>query len=91
MTAISFDTLKFVETLRSSGFAESQAKGMASAIQEVQKSSLDELATKRDIDRLDARIDRLEIKLTGEMALIKWMLGLLLGGVTALLLKTFFT
>ncbi|MBF0178226.1 MAG: hypothetical protein HQL63_15475 [Magnetococcales bacterium] len=55
-----------------------------------QVTSLDELATKRDIDRLDVSIDRLETQLSGDMALIRWMLSLLLGGVTAIVLKTFF-
>ncbi|MBF0178230.1 MAG: DUF1640 domain-containing protein [Magnetococcales bacterium] len=90
MTTVTFDTLKFVEILKTSGFNEAQARGMANAIQEVQKTSLDELATKRDMDRLDARIDRLEAKLSRDMALIRWMLGLLLGGITAIVLKTFF-
>jgi hypothetical protein len=49
-----------------------------------------ELATKRDIERLEARIDHLETKVTGELTLVKWMLGFLLGGVIALLLKAFF-
>ena len=44
------------------------------------------LATKQDIARL-------ELKLTehdGEFKLIKWMMGLLLGGVAALVMKAFF-
>ncbi len=43
------------------------------------------LATKQDIARL-------ELKLTehdGEFKLIKWMMGLLLGGVAALVMKAF--
>jgi hypothetical protein len=40
--------------------------------------------------RLRSRIDTLEAKSTGERVLLKWMLGLLLGGVAALVLKTFF-
>lgn len=42
-----------------------------------------EVATKRDLERLEA-------KLVGELTLVKWMLGVLLGGVLALVLKTFF-
>ncbi len=41
-----FDTLKCVETLKASGFDESQARGMSAAIQEVQKSNLDGLVTR---------------------------------------------
>ena len=45
--------------------------------------NLDELASKRDLNELETRLN-------GELKLIKWMLGLLLGGVLALILKTFF-
>ncbi|MGB7651279.1 MAG: hypothetical protein WBL62_08820 [Gallionella sp.] len=44
------------------------------------------LASKQDVSRL-------ELKLTehdGEFKLIKWMMGVLLGGVAALILKAFF-
>ena len=60
MIAITFDTLKFVETLKESGFNEPQAKGMAVAIQEVQKSNLDELATKGDVREIKSDIKELE-------------------------------
>ncbi len=49
-----------------------------------------EIATKRDIERLEAKLDRLDTKLGGEMTLIKWMLGILLGGIIALIMKSFF-
>lgn len=55
------------------------------------------LATRRDLDGLkqDLRVDleRIERKLIehdGEFRLIKWMLGILVGGVIALLMKSFF-
>ena len=50
------------------------------------RHKLSSLATKQDVARL-------ELKLTehdGEFKLIKWMMGLLLGGVAALVLKAFF-
>ena len=101
MTAITFDTLKFVETLKESGFDEPQAKGMVVAIQEVQKTNLEALATKGDlreleirldarIDRLDARIDQFSIKISGEMVLIKWMLALVIAVTVLPALKTLF-
>ena len=93
-TTVAFDTLKFVETLKESGFDEPQAKGMAAAIQEVQKTHLDGLATKGDLReleiRLDAHIDRLETKLSGEMVLIKWMLALVIAVTVLPALKTLF-
>lgn len=41
-----------------------------------------DVATKRDLKEL-------ELKITGELTLIKWMLGILLGGVIALIMKAF--
>jgi hypothetical protein len=38
---------------------------------------------------LEAKVDRIDVKLTGEMLLIKWMLGSLLGGMLALLMRLF--
>ncbi|MEO5340785.1 MAG: CCDC90 family protein [Magnetococcus sp. MYC-9] len=90
MTAITFDTLKFVETLKASGFDEPQAKGMAVAIQEVQKSNLDEVATKSDLRELKLEIAADMAKVHGEMSVIKWMLGVQMAGVMALILKSFF-
>jgi hypothetical protein len=46
MSAITFDTLKFVRTLKDSGFEEKQAEAVAKAFQDA--SSEAELATKRD-------------------------------------------
>ena len=53
---------------------------------------IDKLEVKFDtrIDKLEAKVDRLDTRLTGELTLAKWMLGLLLGGVLALVLKAFF-
>lgn len=80
MTAITFDTLKFVETLKASGFDEPQAKGMATAILDVQKSNMDELATKADLREL-----RLEVM--AEMRLNRWMLALVVAATVLPALK----
>ena len=97
MTTITFDTLKFVETLKASGFEEPQAKGMATAIQEVQKSNLDALATKTDILGVKHEIRELELRLSaemakihGELAILRWGMAVILGGIVALILKTYF-
>ena len=45
-----------------------------------------QLATKADISRLELKL----IEHEGEFKLIKWMLGIVLGGVIALVLKAFF-
>ncbi|MEO5373123.1 MAG: CCDC90 family protein [Alphaproteobacteria bacterium] len=53
-----------------------------------------ELATKRDIERLESAtkrdIERLESAFKAEMMVMKWMMGVLLAGVTSLILKAFF-
>lgn len=98
MATITFDTLKFVERLKAAGIPDAQAKAEAEALQGVLAETLDsQLATKNDLiklerrmDSLDARIDRMDIRLSGELTLLKWMTGLVLGGILALVLKAFF-
>ncbi len=101
MAAVTFDTLKFVEKLKAAGVPDAQAKAMSEAFRDAQGEL--EIATKRDLKELELKIEtRLEGLrgelgglrgelggLRGELTLIKWMLGLLLGGVFALILKTF--
>lgn len=81
-----FDTLTFARRLREAGFSEAQAEGLAEAFRD---ASMEALATKPDIGQLrhdmellradlGARIDRVETKLTGELTLVKWMLGLII-------------
>ena len=79
MATITFDTLKVSKRLREAGYTEQQAEAFA----EVQKETIDEamgtiLATKDDIRRLEL-----------ELAVMKWMLGSLIAGVVALLIKSF--
>jgi len=88
MATITFDTHKFVRRLQEAGFEEKQAEAISEAFKEASGEA--ELATKRDIERLEARFEKLETKLSGEMTLLKWMLGILLGGVIALVMKAFF-
>ena len=87
MTTITFDTHELVKRLKEAGFSDAQAEALALAQRDALSQALDsQLATKADIARL-------ELKLTGhdgEFKLIKWMMGLLLGGVAALILKNFF-
>jgi hypothetical protein len=69
MSTVTFDTLQFVQTLTESGFEQKQAEGMAKAFRDAQDQS--ETATKRDLKEV-------ELRLTGELNLVKWMLGALL-------------
>ena len=59
MTAITFDTLKFVDRLRAAGIPEAQAKAIAEAMREAQGEA--ELATVRDLREL-GEITRHEIE-----------------------------
>lgn len=98
MSAITFDTLKFVEKLKAAGISDAQAKAESEALQSVLAETLDsQLATKNDLiklerrlDGIDAKIDRLDTRIAGELTLLKWMMGLVLGGILALVLRAFF-
>ena len=91
MPAIAFDTLKFVKRLRSAGFDEEKAEALSDALKEWYEAGLSDLATKQDIGMLKQDIKELELRLTGEIKLLKWMMGFLLAGVLSLLIKAFFT
>jgi hypothetical protein len=66
MTAITFDTLKFVQTLRESGVDNKQAEAIAAAVRETHDSA--DLATKRDLKELELQLNQslkeLELRLT---------------------------
>lgn len=87
MTAITFDTLKFVRTLKDSGFEEKQAEAVAKAFQDASGEA--ELATKRDVEIIRAEIRELKAEMTGEMKLNRWMLGAVLGVAIANFAKQF--
>jgi hypothetical protein len=87
MSAVTFDTYEFVKKLKDAGFTERQAE----AVTEAQRDSLsqaleNQLATKADIAKLEIKL----IEHEGEFKLIKWMLGIIMGGVIILVLKAFF-
>ena len=74
MSTVTFDTLKFVKTLKESGFDEKQAEAIAAAYRDA--SADQELVTKKDLQV--------------ELAPIKVMLGVVMGGIIALFMKAFF-
>ena len=94
MATVAFDTLKFVKRLKSVGFDEAQAEALSDAFRESETASVENLTTKQDLRELETKLTgemkALENKLTGEMKLIKWMMGVVLAGVAALILKFFF-
>ncbi|MEO5346776.1 MAG: CCDC90 family protein [Magnetococcus sp. YQC-9] len=94
MTAITFDTLKYVKTLKAAGFEERQAEALAAVQADVLDKNLDVLATRGDLKeleiRLDARLKELELRMAAEMAPLKWGTAITVGGIVAIILKTFF-
>ena len=93
--AIVFDTLAYANKFKKAGFTERQAETLAETQAElieerlVSREHFDlkikelELATKRDIKEL-------ELKISGQLLLLKWMLGLISAGIVSLVLKAFF-
>ncbi len=81
MSVVTFDTLKFVKTLEAGGLNETQAESIAAAYRD---ASVDqELVTIKDL-----QLELAPIK--SELHMMKWMMGLILGGIVALVLKSFF-
>ena len=83
MTAITFDTLRYANRLKSAGVPGEQAEAMAEMQAEVNEKSLTGLVT-------DAKLEKELGPIRIELAVIKWMLGVQMAGVMALILKTFF-
>ena len=87
MAAITFDTLKFANKLKSAGVPDKQAEAEAEALSEALEVNLKELVTK---EYLDAKLQQELAPLRTDLVVIKWMIGLMLAGVISLVLKTFF-
>ena len=78
MTTITFDTLKFVQTLREAGVNDKQAEAIAVAVRETHDSA--EIATKRDIELVKRDIEISKLDLEKKIAetkadLIRWVVG----------------
>jgi hypothetical protein len=85
MSTISFDTLKFVKTLEAGGLNAEQAEAIAVAYRDA--SADQELVTKKDL-KLELQTELAPIKM--ELQIHKYMLGTVIGGIIALLMKAFF-
>ena len=85
MGTVTFDTLKFVKTLEASGIEPSHAEAMAAAYRDAANDQ--ELVTKKDL-KFELQVELAPIKL--ELQIHKYMLGIVLGGIIALVLKAFF-
>ena len=74
MSHITFDTLKFVETLKDAGMEEKQAKAISTAYQNASEDQ--ELVTKQDMSMALAEM---------KYDLLKWIIGLALAQFTVLI------
>lgn len=85
--AIQFDTLRFVEKLKSAGVPEAQAKAEAEALATaLGESASGHLATKDDITGI--KTEMADVK--SELKLMKWMVVTIVAGVISLVAKAFF-
>jgi hypothetical protein len=82
MSIITFDTLKFANTLKEAGVPDKQAEAESRALADAFASTAAELATKGDINML-------ELKFDAKFALLQWMLGFNLAFTMAVLWKVF--
>ena len=81
MSTVTFDTLKFVKTLEASGIDEKQAEAITVAYRDA--SSDQQVVSQKDL-----QLELAPIK--ADIQVLKWMNGLMLGGIIALVLKAFF-
>jgi hypothetical protein len=83
MTISSFDTLDTAKRLKGGGFNEEQAETLTGVIRDARTADLNQLATKTDLDRLEA-------KLLAQMEIMRRDMTIRLGGMiiaaTAILL-----
>jgi hypothetical protein len=79
MTTITFDTLELVDRLKTAGIPQEQAEAVVRVIAEAQNR----LVTKDD---LEIALSPLKT----DLAVLKWMMGILIAGVLSIVLKTFF-
>jgi Protein of unknown function (DUF1640) len=80
MSAVTFDTHKFVRKLKDSGFEEKQAESLIEALQAAITES--ELVTKKDL-----QIELAPLK--ADLNVLKWMVGALLGLAISTFAKQF--
>ncbi len=88
MSTITFDTLRYVRQLEASGIAPQQAEAFVIA----QRDILSEALEAALVSKSDIRSVRDDIAiLNNEWAVLKWMTGLVMAGVAAQVLKSFFS
>lgn len=82
MSTITFDTLQLVEQLRSAGISQEQAEAVVKVI----AKSQDSLVT---VDYFDRKQESALAPLRTDLAVLKWIMGVVAAGVMSLVLKAF--
>lgn len=91
MSAITFDTLKFVKQLEASGIPPAQAEAFVNAQRDILSEALDtSLATRADMLAVKADIERLGVKFDAKFDKLQWMLGIIIALAVANFAKQFF-
>jgi len=86
--AIAFDTLEYVNKLKAADVPEKQAEAQAQALRAALAAQ--DVVTKADLRDLEHRMETRFATVDGELKLHRVLLGAILGGVVALVLKAFF-
>lgn len=90
MAAVMFDTYKFVDKLEKAGVTPEQAKAEVEALSAALSEALDsQLTTKSDLNKLEKELKFDINRLEKELIVLKWMVGLVLGGIVTLIMKAF--
>jgi hypothetical protein len=84
MTTITFDTLELVDKLKTAGIPQEQAEAVVRVIADAQET----LFSKEYIDN---KFDNKLTPIYTDLAVLKWMMGILIAGVLSIVLKTFFS
>ena len=82
MTTITFDTLHLVDKLRAAAISQDQAEAFIRVVAEAQ----DELVTK---DYLKSSLDDAINPIKTDLAVLKWMMGIIIAGVMSIVIKIF--
>lgn len=89
MTAVTFDTLKYAESLKAAGVPDAQAKAQAEALAEALRQGGQGLVTKADLQaelaELKAELKADVAKLQTDIAWVKWIIT---GGVGLYVLRS---
>lgn len=85
MAAITFDTLKFANRLKSVGVPDKQAEAQAEVLSEALEVNLKELVTKDDLlhleERLDSRLIQMEQRSDSRLIQLEQRMTIKLGGL----------